>query len=110
MENCLITKKRIIDLFETEYLDSKKSTPIFKYSIKISGKIYFIKTLSLQEDFICENGPIDNYISNLICNAIEKKDSRINGIFSWDGYRDESFIKLKVLICELSKENQNLKK
>lgn len=107
MKKCLITKKEIKLVCDTENLQNiSRVVPVFRYKIEINSKLYLIQTLNLKEDLISENEPIDEYIALLICSAIQKKDPRVNGVFSWDGGYDViHLINLKKLINELSDEN-----
>ena len=105
MKKCLITKRVIKFGYSTEYLQNTSSrASITKYNIEINSKIFYIKTLDLAEDLICENEPIDDMVASLICDAIENNDIRTKGVFSWDGYKGHDVINLKKLISELLDE------
>ena len=105
MKKCLITKKELKFGYSTKYLqNSSNRVSILSYNIEINSKIFYIETLDLAEDLICENEPIDDKVASLICYAIEKEDIRVKGVFSWDGYKRHDVINLKKLIGELLDE------
>ena len=105
MEKCLITKKEIKFRLNDEYLQKNPtSVPVLRYEIEINSEIFLIKTLDLEQSLICENEPIDDLVASLLCHAIERKDIRTVGVFSWKGYKDYELINLKKLISELLEE------